>query len=118
MSDGGKKVGDYGPLTETRWEDGTPPMHGFKLGTLTPLVSTIDLGDELRVERRGKHWYATGPSGDYGRLKWSASNGGQVSTKTGAVITYPSIGKLVTTWLEISPGGEVVNVGGIVYPVK
>lgn len=116
MSDGGKKVGDYGPLTETRWAAGTPPMHGFKTGTTTALVSTIDLGDELRVERREQHWFVTSPRGDYGRLKWAASDQGKAATKAGAVVRYPDVGRLVTTWLEISPGGDVINAGGIVHP--
>ena len=88
-------------------------MHGFKSGTATSLVATIDLGDELRVERRDRHWFVTGPTGDYGRLKWEAH---KVATKDGSVIAYPDCGRLVMTWLEISKEGVVINGGGVVYP--
>ncbi|MBD9700182.1 hypothetical protein IGS67_11895 [Flavimobilis sp. GY10621] len=111
----GKKVGDYGPLSEDRWNDGTPPMHGFKAGTATERVRELDLGDRIRVERREKHWYAVGPGGDYGQLRWRAGDS-PIMTKSGVAVHLPASGTLEISWLEVSAENEVIDVGGVVYP--
>lgn len=112
---GGRKVGDYGPLSEDRWNDGTPPMHGFKAGTTTDRVRDIDLGDRIRIERREQHWYATSPEGDYGQLRWRAGDS-PVMTKSGLAVHLPASGTLEVSWVEVSAADEVIDVGGVVYP--
>jgi hypothetical protein len=39
--------------------------------SVTPLVADVRIGDELTVERDGKHWWASSATGRLGRLTWS-----------------------------------------------
>ncbi len=119
-SNGDRLVGDRGPFAVDLYAAGTPPMHGFAArGPISPRVSRIRIGDELRVERHGDAWVALDEEGIIGQLRWRPSEEGKPvvhGVADGPLIRLPDRGVLRIRRLVLNRHGEVKDVGGDVAP--
>lgn len=96
---------------------GTPMLSSLYHSTVTEHIGSVRVGDELHVEWRGTHWWATSDEGTVGRLSWSKG----LREQTAYVPDGPSPydfddGTLYVQHVTLNTAGEVVDCGGYVVP--
>jgi len=68
---GDRRFGVAGARSQTLADRGTPMLSSLYHSTVTEHLGAVRVGDELRVEWNGTHWWASSPAGLVGRLSWS-----------------------------------------------
>lgn len=115
--DGSRLVGTAEAYAVDLYKDGTPPMHGLALRhAKSPRVALVRIGDQLEVERDGKHWVVRDQHEVLGVLRWTPSLDGRADARNGHIIRLPERGTLTVERLVLSAAGEVIDFGGTVVP--
>jgi hypothetical protein len=115
--DGSRLVGTVGAFAEDLYKAGTPPMHGLALRhTKSQRVALVRIGDQLTVERDGKHWVCRDQHEVLGVLRWTPSLDGKADARNGHIIRLPERGTLTVERLVLSAEGGVIDFGGTVVP--
>jgi hypothetical protein len=115
--DGSRLVGTAGPFAEDLYKAGTPPMHGLSnQHTRSERVALMRIGDQLQVERDGKHWVCRDQHGVLGVLRWTSGLDGKADPRNGHIIRLPQRGTLTVERLVLSAEGGVIDFGGTVMP--
>lgn len=85
--------------------------------TVTEHIGSVRVGDELHVEWRGTHWWATSDEGTVGQLSWSKGLREQTADVSGGPSPYDfDDGTLYVQHVTVSAVGDVVDCGGYVVP--
>lgn len=113
---GDRFVGHPTPRVRDVWLSGRAPVSILLRSSVTPLIANVRIGDELTVDRDGKHWWASSEAGPVGRLTWREEDPTRV-TWFDYNVFYPTVGLLRVERLLISNGGAVVNCNGSVLPL-
>lgn len=80
---------------------------------VTEHMREVRVGDELRVEWDGAHWWALSVTGPVGRLTWSKKLREETTYVTDGPSPYDfNDGTLHVQSVTISAADEVVNCGG------
>ncbi len=91
----------------------TPPVHGVAKGTGGARVAAVRIGDLLRIDRRGDHWFVSDDAGALGRLNWSRADEGRPYALAGKPIHFPDSAILEVRRLVVNTDGQVVNFAGM-----
>lgn len=98
-------------------ERGTPQASSLYRSTVTELVRAVRVGDALRVEWDGAHWWASSPAGLVGRLGWYQGLRTATAYAPGEESPYDfDAGTLHVQSVTVDTAGAVVNCGGYVVP--
>ena len=114
-ANGDRLVGHRLPLARDLYDAGTPPVWGLaKRPEPSDRVSSIQVGDRLRVSQVGRHWVVSDAVGKLGWLRWRAATHGKSHPVTGRTVRLPANGVLHVQSLLISLQGDVRDFGGYV----
>ncbi|TFD03668.1 MULTISPECIES: hypothetical protein [unclassified Cryobacterium] len=94
---------------------GTPTVSSLFRKSITPSVSSIDIGDMLQVVFDGSFWWVSNADAVIGRLTWAASSRDHPDPRTGILPPLPDNGSLLVERVFVN-SGAVVNLGGKVLP--
>lgn len=115
-SDGSVVTGRRLPRAESLYAMGTPPVWGLaKRPEPSGRVASIQIGDVLAVQEDDRGWVVADDKGQLGRLTWRQGDNGKPHGMTGAVIRYPSHGRLVVSQVVVRDD-RIVDFGGVVSP--
>ncbi|ROQ52658.1 hypothetical protein EDF36_3820 [Rathayibacter sp. PhB152] len=85
--------------------------------TVTEHVRAVRVGDDLRVEWNGTHWWASSPAGLVGRLSWSKGLRTDATHVSEGRSPYDfDSGTLHVRSVTVDQEGAVVDCGGYVIP--
>ncbi|KQR27011.1 hypothetical protein ASF75_14085 [Curtobacterium sp. Leaf154] len=114
---GDRRFGVAGLLSRVYAGRGTPMLSSPYHSTVTEHIGSVRVGDELHVEWRGTHWWATSDEGTVGRLSWSKGLRGQTAYVPDGPSSYDfDDGTLYVQHVTVNAAGEVVDCGGYVVP--
>ncbi|MFJ4295394.1 hypothetical protein [Curtobacterium sp. NPDC089689] len=114
---GDRRFGIRGLLASVYAGRGTPQASNLYRSTVTEYMREVRVGDELRVEWDGAHWWASSAAGTVGRLTWSKSLREETAYVPDGRSPYDfNDGMLHVQSVTVSAAGEVVNCGGYVVP--
>lgn len=114
---GDRRFGMTGLLAAVYAGRGTPQASNLYRSTVTEHMREVRMGDALRVEWDGAHWWASSAAGTVGRLTWSKNLREGTAYVTDGRSPYDfDDGTLHVQSVTISAAGEVVNCGGYVVP--
>lgn len=114
---GDRRFGVTGLLASVYAGRGTPMASNLYRSTVTEYIRDVRVGDELRVQWHGAHWWASSTSGAVGRLTWSKNLREETAYVPDGRSPFDfNDGTLHVQSVTISAGGEVVNCGGYVVP--
>jgi hypothetical protein len=116
---GDRMFGIAGPYSLDLAARGTPKLSSLHRQAVTPLISGVRIGDQLRVDWDGsKHWWASSDAGVIGRLSWFKSMRDHVANlPANARNPYDfDNGVLHVQTVTIDDDGDVVDCGGYVVP--
>ena len=94
---------------------GTPTVSSLFRKSITASVSSIDIGDRLRVASDGSYWWVSNAGAVIGRLTWATSSRDHPDPRTGMLPPLPDTGLLLVERVFIN-NGAVVNLGGKFLP--
>lgn len=114
---GDRRFGVAGLLSRVYAGRGTPMLSSLYHSTVTEHIGSVRVGDELHVEWRGTHWWATSDEGTVGRLSWSKGLREQTADVPDGPSPYDfDDGTLYVQHVTVSAVGDVVDCGGYVVP--
>ncbi|PZE72901.1 hypothetical protein DEJ27_00100 [Curtobacterium sp. MCPF17_018] len=114
---GDRRFGVAGLLSSVLAGRGTPMLSSLYHSTVTEHIGSVRVGDELHVEWRGTHWWATSDEGAVGRLSWSKGLREQTAYAPDGPSPYDfDDGTLYVQYITVNAAGEVVDCGGYVVP--
>lgn len=94
---------------------GAPPVWQLAARpALSPRISLIRVGDQLRVAQVDRHWVVSDREGTIGWLTWRAAPNGRPHPVSGRIVQLPAVGTLHVRTLLLDQHGVVKNVGGYV----
>ncbi len=114
---GDRRFGMTGLLASVYAGRGTPQASNLYRSTVTEHMREVRMGDALRVEWDGAHWWASSAAGTVGRLTWSKNLRDETAYVPDGRSPYDfNDGTLHVQSVTVSADGEVVNCGGYVVP--
>lgn len=117
-NNGDNIYGYYGPNASALAAAGTPIVSIIKRSSVTPEMRNVRVGERLRIAWAVKYWEVFRGGELVGRLTWRAKERTELPSwrETSGVIDADEA-VLEVHHLFISSAGEVVNLGGVAYPV-
>lgn len=114
---GDRRFGVMGLLASVYAGRGTPQASNLYRSTVTEHMRDVRVGDELRVQWDGSHWWTSSPAGTVGRLTWSKGLRDETAYVQGGPSPFDfDDGTLHVQSVTISAAGAVANCGGYVVP--
>jgi hypothetical protein len=113
---GDRMFGVEMPYAEALMKQGTPKVSSLYKTTVTALIQTVKVHDELAVTFDGQHWWASSQVGLVGRLTWPLSIRGKPDPNSGVPMFDFDSGTLHVKALTIDRAGVVVDLSGFVVP--
>jgi hypothetical protein len=114
---GDRRFGVAGLMAGVYAGRGTPMLSSLYHSTVTEHIGSVRVGDELHVEWRGTHWWASSDEGAVGRLSWSKGLREQTAYAPDGPSPYDfDDGTLYVQHVTVNAAGEVVDCGGYVVP--
>ncbi|MWV76022.1 hypothetical protein C5C31_14690 [Rathayibacter rathayi] len=114
---GDRRFGVAGGRSQALADRGTPMLSSLYHSTVTEHVRAVRVGDELRVEWNGTHWWASSTAGLVGRLSWSKGLRTDATDVRGGRSPYDfDSGILLVQSVTVDREGTVVDCGGYVVP--
>ncbi|QHC72228.1 hypothetical protein [Rathayibacter sp. VKM Ac-2801] len=114
---GDRRFGIAGARSQVLADRGTPMLSSLYHSTVTEHVGLVRVGDELRVEWNGTHWWASSPAGAVGRLSWSKGLRTDATHVREGRSPYDfNSGTLLVQSVTVDREGAVVDCGGYVVP--
>lgn len=113
---GDRMFGLAGEYARVMAERGTPKASSLLKTSTTPLIESVRVGDQLRVEWDGRHWWVSLAEGRVGRLTWYIGLRTNVGNVDGPSPYDFDDGTLNVETVTINTEGVVVDVGGVVVP--
>ncbi|MDY0914485.1 hypothetical protein [Rathayibacter festucae] len=114
---GDRRFGIAGAPSQTLADRGTPMLSSLYHSTVTEHVRAVRVGDELRVEWNGTHWWASSTAGLVGRLSWlKGLRADSTHLREGRSPYDFDSGTLHVRSVTVDQDGAVVDCGGYVIP--
>lgn len=114
---GDRMFGVAGLSARTMAERGTPQASSLYQSTVTEHVGSVRVGDALRVEWDGAHWWASSPAGVVGRLGWYKGLRTATAYAPGDESPHDfDAGTLHVQSVTVDTAGAVVDCGSFVVP--
>ena len=114
---GDRRYGIIGLYASVLASRGTPMLSSLYHSTVTEQIRSVRVGDKLRVQWDGDHWWALSPRGRVGRPSWPKG----LRTRTGSTPKSRrpydfDNGTLHVQEVTLDTAGDVVDCGGYVIP--
>jgi len=114
---GDRMYGIAGPYARVLAARGTPKLSSLYHSTVTEEIRSVRVGDTLRVEWDGAHWWASSRAGRVGRLTWSKGLRDRTAYAPDGRSPYDfDDGTLHVQTVTVDRAGTVVDCGGYVIP--
>lgn len=113
---GDRRFGVMGLYASVYAGRGTPQASNLYRSTVTEHMRLVRVGDALRVEWDGAHWWASSTAGTVGRLTWAKNLREETAYAPEGRSPYDFNDGTLHVHITISAAGEVVNCGGYVVP--